>query len=258
VPHASLTIADESLDQHVQTDDAGTFDVRGLSEGSLALMAADSQARQSERIVLDLVDGRSVGPIELRLRPMKHLTGTVLSSRGPVPGARVVVRASSTVGGGEAATGPEGTFSMEIPANIASGTAVVKAPGFGTKVFPLLVGEKPLALNVSEAAGEIAIALPRSTTDLYRENLRVILFQDDMEVPVSLLQAGAGSQAQSKDAPVLRLASLAPGRYSACLARRQVELKGTALNASSMAGMMCDSGQLAAGATLALALREEG
>ena len=40
VARASLVIASQSLDQHVQADDAGSFDVRGLSEGSLALMAA--------------------------------------------------------------------------------------------------------------------------------------------------------------------------------------------------------------------------
>jgi hypothetical protein len=181
----------------------------------------------------------------------------VQSSRGPVAGARIVVRAySPTVGGGEAATGPEGTFSLDIPANIASGTVVVKAPGFGTKVFPLGAEENPLPLTVSEGAGEVVISLPRSATNLYRENLRVILFQDDMEVPLSLLRAGEGPQAPPDGSPVLRLASLAPGRYSACLARRQVDLKGSALEPVSKAGMVCASGHLAAGATLALALRE--
>lgn len=257
-PQAALTLASQSLDQHVEADEAGSFDVRGLSPGSLALMAVDNQARQSDRTVLELVEGRSVGPVELRLRAMKKLSGAVLSSRGPVAGARVVLRAfSPSVGGGEAATGPEGTFTLQVPQNIVAGTAVVKAPGFGTKVFPVVAGEKPLSLTLSEAAGEIAIVLPRSATDLFRENLRVILFQDDLEVPVSLLRAGEGPQAVSDAEPVLHFASLAPGRYSACLAQRQVESKGSALDpAAKDASVACDSGQLAAGGTLALTLRE--
>ena len=258
VPRAAISIASQDLDQHVQADDAGSFDVRGLSAGSAALMAAGGEARQSERTVLDLVEGRSAGPVELRLRAMKKLSGTVVSSRGPVAGARVVLRAfSPTVGGGDAATGPEGTFTLEVPQNIAAGTAVVKAPGFGTKVFPVAADERPLSLTLSEAAGEIAIALPRGVNDLFRENLRVILFQDDMEVPVSLLRAGENPQAVSDTEPVLRLASLAPGRYSACLAQRQVESKGSALDPTAKdASLTCDTGQLAAGGTLALTLRE--
>lgn len=257
VARASLAIAGQSLDQHVQADETGSFDVRGLSAGSLALMAADGQGRQSERSVLELVEGRWVGPVELRLRAMKKLSGSVISSRGPVAGARVVLRAfAPTVGGGEASTGPEGTFTLELPENIAAGTAVIKAPGYGTKVFPVAAGEKPLSLTLPEAAGEIAIVLPRSATDLSRENLRVVLFQDDMEVPVNLLRAGEGPQAVSDAEPVLRLASLAPGRYSACLARRQVETKGSALAAAAKDSFACDTGQLAAGGTLALTLRE--
>jgi hypothetical protein len=257
-PRAAISIASQDLDQHVQADDAGSFDVRGLSAGSVALMAAGSQARQSERTVLNLVEGRQAGPVELRLRAMKKLSGTVISSRGPVAGARVVLRAfSPTVGGGDAATGPEGTFTLEVPQNIALGTVVVKAPGFGTKVFPVAAGEKPLSLTLSEAAGEIAIALPRGAADLSRENLRVILFQDDMEVPVSLLRAGEGPQMVSDAEPVLRLASLAPGRYSVCLAQRQVESKGSALDSTAKdASLTCDTGQLAAGGALALTLRE--
>ncbi|MFP5286384.1 MAG: carboxypeptidase-like regulatory domain-containing protein [Thermoanaerobaculia bacterium] len=232
--------------------------MRGLSAGSLALLAADGQGRQSERSVLELVEGRWVGPVELRLRSMKKLSGSVLSSRGPVAGARVVLRAfSPTVGGGEASTGPEGTFTLEVPENIGAATAVVKAPGYGTKAFLVAAGEKPLSLTLAEAAGEIAIVLPRSAADLSRENLRVILFQDDMEVPVNLLRTGEGPQVVSNAEPVLRLASLAPGRYSACLAQRQVESKGAALDAAAKdASFTCDTGQLAAGGTLALTLRE--
>lgn len=258
VAGAGLELASQSLDQFVQTDDAGSFDVRGLPAGSLALMAADSQARQSERTVLEIVDGRSVGPVELRLRSTKELSGTVLSSRGPVAGARVVLRAfSPTIGGGDAATGPEGTFTLKIPQNVAAATVVVRAPGHGTKAFPVVAGEKPLALTLPQGAGEIAIALPRGVMDLFRENLRVILFQDGMEVPVNLLRAGAGPQALPDAEPILRLADLAPGGYSACLAHRQVESKGAALEpAAKDAAVTCDSGQLTAGGTLALTLRE--
>ncbi len=180
----------------------------------------------------------------------------MLSSLGPVAGARIVAMANSpAVGGGEAATGPEGTFSLEVPANLDSMTAVVKAPGFGTQAYPLVAEEKSIALKMSDASGQIAIALPRTAADLQRDNLRVTLFQNGLEIPIALLREDASASHGKDGAPSLRLANLAPGPYQACLARKQVDAKGS-LEHTPKAAVSCDSGQLASGTTLALTLSE--
>lgn len=54
--------------------------------------------------------------------------------------------------------------------------------------------------------------------------------------------------------PVMRLAHLAPGQYSACITKKQVASKGS-LAHDPEAAVMCDSGQRAAGTTLMLALQ---
>jgi hypothetical protein len=147
-PQALLWITTEGLDQNLPADGTGTFDVRGLPEGLLALIATDggSGAGQSERTLVDAHQESHIGPLELRLRPIRRLQGTVSSSLGPIAGARIVALANSPfVGGGQATTGPEGAFSLEIPANIASLTAVVKAPGFGTQYSAYIALRKPLA-----------------------------------------------------------------------------------------------------------------
>jgi hypothetical protein len=258
---ALLWITTEGLDQNVPADGAGTFDVRGLPEGLLALIATDggSGAGQSERTLVDAHQESHIGPLELRLRPIRRLQGTVSSSLGPIAGARIVALANSPfVGGGQATTGPEGAFSLEIPANIASLTAVVKAPGFGTQAFPIIPDEKTIALTLSEAAGEIAVALPRAAEDLQRESFRVAFFQNGLEIPISVLREDAVSARASgtDSAPVLRLANLAPGQYSACIAPKQVDSKGSLEHAPKAAGA-CDTGHLATGAKLALTLHSE-
>lgn len=256
---AFLVIATQELDQNVQVDEAGAFDVRGLPEGPLALIAADNMtegSRQSDRTLLNATQGCRIGPLELRLRPVRRLSGTVLSPLGPVVGALVVAMANSpAAGGGQAATGPKGTFSLELPANLDSVTAVIKAPGFGTQAFPLTVEGTPLSLTVSEAAGKIRIAPPGEATDLQRENLRVALFQNGLEIPLSLLREDVSTSATSgRESADLLLANLAPGQYVACIARKQVDSKG-AVERAPKAAVACDSGQLTAGATLELTLR---
>ena len=256
-PQAFLVITTEGLDQHLQTDGAGVFDLRALPQGLLSLIASDGGSGQSERAVVNAVPGTKVGPVELRLRPIRHLNGNVLSPLGPVVGARVVMLANfPAVGGGEAMTGPEGTFSLDLPADLDAVTAVVKAPGFGTQVFPLLTKQEKFPLQMSEAAGQLAISLPRVEADLQRENLRVALFQNGLELPISLLREDASSSAApgTDGAPVLVLAHLAPGQYQACIAQKRVDLKGS-LDRTPQAGVSCDSGELAPGVSLALTLR---
>lgn len=253
-----VSITTQGVDQTVQADVAGSFDVRGLSEGLVALVASDGSASQSERSVVNLAQGAKVGPLELRLRAIRHLKGTVLSQLGPVAGANIMALANfPAVGGGHALTGLDGTFSLELPANLDSFSAVVKAPGFGTQAFRLATTEEALALRMSEAAGQIAVALPRGLGDLQRDSLRVSLFQNGIEVPISALREDVSSSASaSKDGtPVLRLSNLAPGDYLACIARKQVDSKGS-LDRAPKATVSCDSGQLGSGLTLTLTLRE--
>lgn len=258
-PQAMLVITTQGLDQHIQADGAGAFDLRALPAGLLSLIAVGDGSVQSERTVVSAVQGDKVGPIELRLRPSRRLSGTLSSALGPVAGARIVALANApAVGGGEAATGPDGVFSLDLPANLDSVTAVVKAPGFGTQAFPLVAEDKAVSLAVSEAAGQLAIALPLASADLQRENLRVALFQNGLEIPIALLREDASTSAPSSrdGAPVLLLANLAPGQYQACIARKQVDSKGS-VDHTPKAAVSCDSGQLTTGTTLALTLRQK-
>jgi hypothetical protein len=256
VKRAMLLAASESLRQITQADADGKFDLRGLPPGSLALFAKEiskDSAGQSERTLLSLGEDGEIGPVELRLRAMKRVEGVVSSSRGPVAGALVRARARPpAVGEGQATTGPDGAFSLEIPDNVVSVEAAVSAPGYGIQAFPLAAGEKALSLTLSETAGDIVIALP-DTAELQRENRQVTLFQNGMEIPMTLLQGG--SSAASADGPALRFAGLAPGSYSACLTRIPVASTG-ALDPAAIPKEACDSGQLATGATLALTLRD--
>ncbi|HSG38802.1 MAG TPA: hypothetical protein VLE27_04110, partial [Thermoanaerobaculia bacterium] len=88
------------------------------------------------------------------------------------------------------------------------------------------------------------------------EDRQLVLFQNGMELPMALLRGGGPIPSGEKDAgAALRFTRLAPGQYSACLARTPVASTGALLDPAALPEDDCGSGQLAAGATLALTLR---
>jgi hypothetical protein len=253
---AAVVVTALGTDQRVDADPTGAFEVRGLPEGPLGLIASDGGAGVSERAVVNTAGRGTVGPVELRLRAVHRLSGTVVSPYGPVAGAHIVALANApAVGGGQASTGPGGTFSLELPSNVIALTAVVKAPGFGTQAFPIAVDDKPVSLRVSHSLGDIAIAMPRTAAEFQKENLRVALFQNGIEVPLTALREDVSTSDPSapNGTPILRLANLAPGSYSACIAQKQVDSKGS-LEHNPGAAIACDSGELGAWASLRLSL----
>jgi hypothetical protein len=207
----------------------------------------------SDRAVAVLVDGREVGPIELRLHPTKRLAGAVVSSRGPVAGARVMVLARTPDGGGAAATtGTDGAFQVDLPQPVSRVAAIVSAPGFALRAFDAPADGEPLALQVTEEGGSLEITLPLTGEALLRENLVLGALQNGLPVPGSVLGEWAYDQGQSRERRdrVLRVPNVAPGEYRACLVPRQLE--GSLAWAATQGGSTCDSGLLAPGATLSL------
>ena len=78
VARADVTFQTESLHLFSTSDEMGRFEVRGLPEGLLWL-GAETSSRTSNRAFATLVEGRAMGPIELRLKPTRELSG--MSSR---------------------------------------------------------------------------------------------------------------------------------------------------------------------------------
>ncbi len=245
VPEAHVVIQGKSLDQQVSTDSSGAFEVRGLAEGPVTL-GAESASRNSDLVHTSLAAGRAAGPIDLVLRPVKRLTGHVLSSRGPVAGSNVTVMALPPGAGGRAGTTDmEGAFDITVPESAGPLAAIVSAPGFALRAFGPVAGG-PLSLGVSEEAGTLEIVLPGSGGDLLREDLSVAIFQNGLPIPVGLLRQWAYDQGTVSEGTKLRVPNVAPGGYRTCLVQRGHE------SAGQDAGGVCDTGMLAAGGTLSL------
>lgn len=249
VPRAEVVVLGERVEVAEEADAVGGFEVRGLPEGT-AWLAAGQGTRSSGRTFVSLAEGRAAGPIRLRIEPVKRLAGTVASPLGPVAGARVDVIASVPAeGGGSARTDPRGGFEVELPEKTRRVVAVVSAPGFALRAFEAAAGP-PLSLAVSEDAGEIEIRLQGDAAELLRQDLRVALFQNGLQIPPYVYSQWAHEQGQPRGAQSLRIPNVAPGEYRICLVPMRLPLEGD----PAAAGAECASGLLFRGGTLALEL----
>lgn len=258
VPQADLAVRGENLDVAQQTDTSGAFEVRGLPAGAVWL-AAESSSRVSNRVFATLVEGRTVGPIELRLRQTRRVDGTVESAQGPVAGARVSILARTPDGGEAVAmTDTGGAFQVDLPRAASRVVAIASAPGFALRAFEASVDQGPLRLQVTDEAGALEITVPLTRDDLMRENLTLAAYQNGLPVPASALVQWASDQGQPRDDTdqTLRVPAVAPGEYRVCLVPRAMELLLPWSAAPEGAG--CDSGVLAPGGTLMLKLGRPG
>jgi hypothetical protein len=252
VPAADVSVRAESLDLHATADPAGDFEVRGLPEGGVWL-GAEAASRISDRVSATLVEGRAVGPVELKLHQTKRLNGLVLSSLGPVVGSRVMILARTPDGGGAVAmTDTEGAFQVDLPQATSRIAAIASAPGFALRAFDATADPKPLLLQVTEDKGNLEVALPLTREDLLRENLVLVVFQNGLPIPTSVLSQWASDHGLSRDSvdPTWRVPDVAPGEYRVCFVPRSLEL--LVYWSSVPEGLSCDSGLLSPGATLSL------
>lgn len=251
VSGADVIAQAETVNVPFVSDPTGRFEARGLPEG-LVWLAAETSERVSNRAFAQLSEGGAVGPIELRLRPTRPLSGTVASPRGPVAGARVVLLARTPDGGGaQAVTDIAGTFQVDLPREASRIEAIVSAPGFALQVFDAQAGSEPLALHVTEEAGDLALKLPPGE-EMMRGNLILATYQNGLHIPANVLSQwsyGQGEDLQRKDGS-FRIPRVAPGEYVACLVPQHLP---PSLGLGSVpTGAGCDSGLLAPGGTLSL------
>ena len=246
-----------------RTDESGEFDFRGLPEG-LAQTAAKLSSVQgtwtSDRSVVFLRDGSDTGPIELRLRKSQRLSGKVQSSRGPVPGAGVVVLPlpPAPMFGDSVRTELDGGFVAQVPATAANAAVIVSPPGYVLKVFPVVTSEAVPDLMVTREGGSLEVSLPPKPEDVEKDEVSLWIFQDGLPIPPDVLYqwtAGHGQDYAIEGGKKVQVPELAPGNYRACLAARAALPQWQASGWTAPLAK-CAAGQLTAGGSLRIDLSE--
>jgi hypothetical protein len=246
-----------------ETDGAGNFEFRGLSEG-LAQAAAKFSSVQgkwtSDIHAVFVREGTAVGPIELRLRKNKRLSGRVQSSRGSVPGAGLVVLPlpPAPMFGDSTRTELDGSFSAQVPDTAGSVAVIVSPPGYALKAFPLTMSDAAQDLMVTGEGGSLEVSFPAKSEETEREGFSLWVFQDGLPIPQGELYrwaAGHGHDYVVEGGRKVLVPELAPGQYRVCLAARAVQAQWWASGWTAPLAK-CAAGQLTAGGMLRLDLGE--
>ncbi|HEX4964944.1 MAG TPA: carboxypeptidase-like regulatory domain-containing protein [Thermoanaerobaculia bacterium] len=264
VSAASFGLSTDDGPVNTDTDRTGGFEVRGVRSG-MAYAAATSSSAQgtwtSDRIAVFIGEDAEVGPLELRMHKNKTLTGTVQSSRGPVPGAGVsVIPLRPTVMFGDSVRSElDGGFTAQVPASTEVADVIVSPPGFALRAFAVPLGEAAAQpLTVSAEGGSLEVLFPEKPKDAEKDEYSLWIFQDGLPLPVNLLHqwiAGHGSGAGAAQGKKLVVPQVAPGAYRACLAAQAIIVPWEASGFTAPMAK-CTAGQLSAGSTLQLDLAQ--
>lgn len=252
VEHADVILGNLSDVQRTTSGAQGRFRFRGVATGLARLEANDrSTGRSSDSVSVDLREEGAPAPIVLRLRETRRLEGRVISSFGPVAGARVVVFPRRPVGPGQdARTDLDGSFAVDVPKSTSSAVAIVSPPGQALRAVELTPAEAPTEIPVGSAGGTLEISWLAPGGSL-AEGTALSIAADGLPLSGSELAQWAIGHGEPFQTPTgLKVAHLAPGTYRACLAPKS--WNGLDLPEPGQPAVHCAEGYLAAGAELVL------
>lgn len=237
----------------------GSFRLLGLDSGTARIDATVSSQAEGRRTsaaeMVELVEDRDTGPVELVLLDNTELTGVVRSSFGPVAGAQVMIGTTSTATDATDVTQTdlEGNFTVRVPEGFDSFRAVVAPPGHGLDVFEVQKSAGEVVLDVERGSGTLS-AVVGPPGELRDRNRIVVLLKGEHPIPSSILTGWAAAQGvRGYEDGRLYVPGLAPGEYTLCVGAVEALLLG-GLDAWIDAAR-CDSGTLIPGDTLRLDIR---
>lgn len=192
--------------QQVPLRDDGTFEIHALAAGRLRVRAYGVKAA-SPAVDVEVVENGRTADIRLVVQPVVRLTGRVLSSSGPVPGA--FVYAFPQPGGAIASpittTGADGRYEVALPADTAEADVFVSAPSFATQFFRhRMTGSADLDLRLTQASGTLVV----EAGDVQRS----LVHHRGAAVGLNLFAYHGATRTGSQ----LHIPNLEPGEYILC------------------------------------------
>lgn len=269
LPVADVTVTVDSAGWpvHTRTDSQGRFEAKAITPGPSSVVAKQQVSGKpllvSDELLLELREDQPLGPIELRLRDVERLTGTVYRGNQPVPGAVVGLWARGASGHiDQATTDAEGAFSVRVDPKTPDWIVTVLAPGATLTVFQRVNDGTLLEIQVEPEGGELTLELPLTSEQLSATDLELSLTRNGVQLAlfwlVDWLRVLGRPFDFGPDIRALTVPQLAPGIYTACLTPHS----STPVSASSTPapglGVNCRSGQLTAGGRLKLSLPKPG
>jgi protocatechuate 3,4-dioxygenase beta subunit len=216
-------MGDKGLEQTVQAPvHEGRFEVRGLEAGTVTVRA-EQAAADSDWVTVFLKQGGDPVKVRLTLRKKTLLSGRVVASGRPVPGARLVAWSAASFGGlpdATTRTGVDGSFELRIPGRAAEEMLAVEAAGFSRRAMRVAVqAERPIDVPVSQVGGTLIVSFaePPTYTDPMFSGY-VVLHAGVVEDYFGLEIWGRRHDGDPEGADQFEIHALEEGEYTICRA----------------------------------------
>ncbi|MEM7052037.1 MAG: carboxypeptidase-like regulatory domain-containing protein [Acidobacteriota bacterium] len=226
----------ESRPQRAPSDAAGEVVFRGASVGEVLVGASDDNngvERTSDGVVEVLREGLPVGPVELVLREAEGRRGRVVSERGGVPGARVLVGIAEPTQMAfidDDHSDREGRFEFDTLPGARVLWVVVSPPGHALLATRMAApaAEEDLTVAVPVVGGTLHLVLGDSDQSRVKHPRSLGLSRDGHGIPWGILAnwARAHGEVWGAEAESVVIPQLAPGTYRACWERVAASLRG--------------------------------
>lgn len=241
----SRSAAAELDESETTTDEEGTFRFDGLVPDGYQIRARRPDPSSplgssgSTEFVEVEVEEDDEAEVRLVLHGKRPVRVRLVSSRGPVAGARYTVRPETEslltpgpLDGG--VTGPTGTFETHVPDNAVAITVLVIAPGAATAIQRHgVVQGREVTMFVPQLGGTLVLRGAR-----WQARSPPLLFTEGTWMPLMLLRHRAQVRPLEDGRLEWRLPGMAPGGYRLC--------RGIRITSE------CDQGSLAVGGELVL------
>jgi hypothetical protein len=194
----------------VATESDGSFEVRGLSPGKIRVFAHDGE-RQSDKVLVELVDGVDPQELMLELAVMEDIYGALVDQGNGVPGAAIMVVPEKGVRR-QTTTDWTGSFQTRVRADSSYVNLIVVPPAGGVFVQRVSTGResKEIVLFLRREEGNLLVPSDTLSTLHY-------VFSGGSMVPLQPLGSALTgySRVAVEDGDVL-FAGLSPGVWNLC------------------------------------------
>jgi hypothetical protein len=181
------------------------------------VQASEGADEQSDAIDFKLGDDVPA-EVALTLRPVKRFAGRIVSSSGPVPGAKVFPFPTDVkeLVSYAATSNADGQFAHILAPAARELDVMIAAPGFAFRMFHIPTPEKAMEIPVDPTGG--TIIAPNSAT-LQQDGARPYLIHRGAVVPVEQLTwIWSGREERQGDSTRFVIPMLEPGDYALCFA----------------------------------------
>lgn len=225
VAGAEVSIGTTDWGRRAVTDADGRFRFVAIEPGLAAVGARDragGAGRSSDVRQIRVAEEQPTPPLELVLRDLTTFRGRVVSERGPVPGAILLVgtwEPREAAGQETVRADSEGRFEVRLRADTRRIRAVVAPPGHALRAFELAAAES-LELPVPTGGGTVTLHLEPSPDPNARHEAETwLLYQDGIGLSDRILYQwarGHGFAGIDPGTGVVEIPQLAPGHYRLC------------------------------------------